>query len=129
MCYDVLVVAAMFMATGYLVLVITGGEAVPAGTGWFRVLLLFVAGCYFCVSWHRGGQTLGMRAWRLRLVSTDGRPVAATTSVVRLAAAIIAWLPAGLGFLWSLGDRHRRTWHDRWTGTRIVVLPKTRAFS
>jgi len=122
--YDTLVVAALFMLTGFIVLSVTGGTAVPAGTNWFRALLLLVAGSYFCVSWKRGGQTLGMRAWRLRLVDPDGQPVSATATVLRLGAAAVAGLPAGLGYLWSVFDPERRAWHDRWTDTRIVVLPK-----
>jgi len=129
LCYDALVVASLFMLTGFLVLLVTGGAAIPAGTHWFRVLLLLVPGTYVCVSWKHGGQTLGMRAWRLRLVDLDGQPVSATTTVLRLAAATVAWLPAGLGYLWSLFDREGRTWHDRWTGTRIVVLPKATRLS
>lgn len=126
MCYDALVIAALFMLTGYLALIVTAGTAVPAGSIWFRVLLLLVAAAYLGLSWQRGGQTLGMRAWRLRLVHVAGGPVSAKQSVLRLAAAFVAWLPAGLGYLWPLVDPERCTWHDRWTDTRIVVLPTRR---
>jgi uncharacterized RDD family membrane protein YckC len=120
--YDTLAVAALFMLAGFLALVTTGGAAVPAGNGLFRMLLLAVGAAYVCASWVRGGQTLGMRAWRLRLVADDGRPISPLTAVLRLAAAGIALLPVGLGFLWMLFDRRRRTWHDAWTGTRVVLL-------
>jgi hypothetical protein len=30
----------------------------------------------------------------------------------------------GAGFLWSLLDREKLTWHDRLSGSRLVVLKK-----
>jgi len=42
----------------------------------------------------------------------------------RLAWAVVSWLPLGLGYLWILVDPQRRAWHDRLSGTRVVVLPK-----
>ncbi|MEJ1377571.1 MAG: RDD family protein, partial [Candidatus Sedimenticola sp. (ex Thyasira tokunagai)] len=38
--------------------------------------------------------------------------------------AIISWLALGLGFLWLLVDRKNRTWHDRLSGTRLIMLEK-----
>jgi len=32
-------------------------------------------------------------------------------------------LPAGLGWWWMLVDRERLAWHDRLSGTRIVLVP------
>ena len=45
-------------------------------------------------------------------------------AIVRLGAAILSWLPLGLGFIWVLFDSDRLTWHDRLSGTRLVLLPK-----
>jgi uncharacterized RDD family membrane protein YckC len=45
--------------------------------------------------------------------------------VRRLAAAVLSWLPAGLGWLWCVFDREHRTWHDVLSHTRVVVVPKT----
>ena len=76
------------------------------------------------MSWTRGGQTLGMRAWRCRLVAADGEPVGWGQTVARFAAALVSWAALGLGFWWALADPERRTWHDRWSGTRIVLVPR-----
>lgn len=74
--------------------------------------------------WTHGGQTLGMRAWRMKLLDEHGRPVTWRRSVVRVAAAFVSALALGLGYLWMLGDRQHLTWHDRWSGTRLVLLKR-----
>ena len=99
------------------------GGAIPPDRLWVHAWLVPVAWFYFGFSWTRGGQTLGMRAWRCRLVTIDGRPVGWWRSVERFAAAAVSWACLGLGFWASLADPERRTWHDRWTGTVIVQYP------
>ncbi len=72
--------------------------------------------------WTHGGQTLGMRAWRLRLVSDDGDKVTLRQALVRYAVAILSWLVLGLGFLWILFDGKKRAWHDIASRTRLVLV-------
>ena len=83
-----------------------------------------VTGAYAVVSWRRGGQTLGMRPWRLKLVSADGTAPDWRALSVRYAMATLSLLLGGLGFWWAWIDRERLTWHDRASGTRMVRLPK-----
>ena len=83
-----------------------------------------VTGLYATVSWRRGGQTLGMRPWRLKVVARDGRIAGARALWLRYAVATLSLLAGGLGFLWSLVDRERRTWHDLASGTVLVRLDK-----
>jgi uncharacterized RDD family membrane protein YckC len=74
--------------------------------------------------WTHGGQTLGMKVWRIRAVRIDGSPLDAPDALRRYAAAVLSWLPAGLGFWWSLVDPDRLAWHDRLSGTQLVVVPR-----
>lgn len=83
-----------------------------------------VAGLYATVSWRRGGQTLGMRPWRLQLQAIDGPRPTWTTLWRRYAVGTLSLLLGGLGFWWAWIDRDRLTWHDRLSGTRLVRLPK-----
>ena len=61
-----------------------------------------------------------MRAWRIRVVCEDGRALTWLRAAARFGAALVAALPAGLGFWWSAFDPRERGWHDRWTRTRVV---------
>jgi len=106
---------------------------------------------FFIYFWTTRGQTVGMLAWRLRLQRLDGTLADWRKSVARLvilsmllvpfiAGYALIWhdwphrarswavaaslLPVALAYLWQWVDRDGLAWHDRWTGTRVVVLPK-----
>ncbi|MBB1087996.1 RDD family protein [Lysobacter sp. SG-8] len=85
-----------------------------------------VTGVYAVMSWRRGGQTLGMRPWRLRVVGGDGSPATVTALWLRYAVGGVSLLAAGLGFWWAWLDRDRLTWHDRASRTRMVREPVSR---
>lgn len=122
--YDGLLLAAVLMVATAVLLPLTGGEAIPKrGNTLYQLYLLAVGTGFFALFWRHGGQTLGMRAWRLRLQGAHG-PVSWREAWLRAGAALLSWLPLGLGFAWSLIDRERLAWHDRLSGTRLVVTPR-----
>ncbi|MBN1238719.1 MAG: RDD family protein [Gammaproteobacteria bacterium] len=118
--YDLLLLAGVLFVFTLLVLFARGGREIAPGTWWFDVGLVAVCAAFFVWFWTHGGQTLGMRAWRLKLVARDGGPVGLGQALGRFGAAIVSAAPAGLGFWWSLLDRERSCWHDRWSGTRLL---------
>lgn len=122
-CYDLLLLAALVFCFTLAVLALRLGAPVPPGTWWFPAALLVIAAVFFCGFWVHGGQTVGMRAWRIRVVREDGRPIEWPRAVARFGAALLVALPAGLGLWWSVFDARKRGWHDRWTHTRVVRLP------
>lgn len=81
-------------------------------------------GLYATLSWRRGGQTLGMRPWRLRVSGSDGGLAPWRRLWLRYAVGTLSVLAAGLGFWWAWIDRDRLAWHDRLSGTRLVRMPK-----
>ena len=70
--------------------------------------------------WRRGGQTLAMKAWRIRIVTREGAPLALRHALNRFLFALAGCLLAGAGFLWALVDREGLFLHDRLAGTKIV---------
>ncbi|HEY0334169.1 MAG TPA: RDD family protein [Stenotrophomonas sp.] len=82
-----------------------------------------VAGIYATTSWRRGGQTLGMRPWRLHLQTVEGGPLGYAALWRRYCVGTLSLLLGGAGFWWAWVDRDRLTWHDRASGTRLVRLP------
>lgn len=83
-----------------------------------------VTGVYAVISWSRGGQTLGMRPWRLRVVGMEDAVPTRKQLAIRYLVGSLSLLAAGLGFWWAWFDRERLTWHDRASGTRVVRVPK-----
>ena len=129
MLYDgLLLLAVLKVATG-LFLPVTGGEAIsprdkPLLEFVYRAVLVLLTVGFFGIFWTRRGQTLGMASWRVRVEREDGALLDWGDTLRRLAAALLSWLPLGLGFLWVLVDPQRRAWHDRLSRTRVVVVPK-----
>ncbi len=81
-------------------------------TPWILVLL------YFAYNHVKSGQTVGMSAWKLRLVKTDGTKVTWLQATARAIVAIF-----GAGILSSVFNAQKRGWHDLLTGTRVVLMP------
>jgi uncharacterized RDD family membrane protein YckC len=82
-------------------------------------LCWIVVGVYAVLSWRGGGQTLGMRPWRLRVVAADGGKPTTRALVIRYAVGTLSLLAGGLGFWWAWIDRDKWTWHDR--ASRTVI--------
>jgi len=115
--YDLFPLAALWMATAGLFLLAARGAIDPAHPPAayrfaLQVALLAVTAGYFVISWRRGGQTIGMRAWRIRIVATEGGALPWSRALLRFAVALVSLGALGLGFLWCLVDRERRSWHD-----------------
>lgn len=125
MIYDALLVAALWMVAAAIVVIPAGTEIRP-GNPAFQFYLLVVWYLYFAICWRVGGQTLGMKAWRIRLVTVDAQRPAWGRITVRFLFAGVSLACLGLGFIWTLFDREHRSWHDMISGTRLVLLPGKR---
>jgi uncharacterized RDD family membrane protein YckC len=115
--YDLFPLIGLWMLTTALVMLAAHGEIDVAHPTFvyrtaLQVALLAVSAAYFVLSWSRGGQTIGMRAWRVRVVAADGSALPWPRALLRFAVALVSLLAFGLGFFWCLMDRQRRGWHD-----------------
>ena len=122
--YDLLLLAGLLMVAGFIAIAARHGEPVPPGTLSFQLSLLALIALFYAWFWSHGGQTLGMRSWRLKVEKLDGGPLTITTALLRFAASLLSVGALGLGVLWIVVDPEKRTWHDRLTGTRVVQLQK-----
>lgn len=128
--YDGFLLAALLIIFTFAALVFTGGHAILRSTAgpWYFVYcageICVIAG-YFVINWTRSGQTLGMRAWRLRAVSESGKPLSGGSALLRFVCALLAWAPAALGVLWLYLDPDHLALHDRLSKTRVVLLTRS----
>ena len=116
MLYEALLLFAIAFFAGFAFYFASSGAALE---GWVRtahqLLLGAVFAAYFLWCWLRGGQTLAMKAWNIRLVEV-------TPSKAFLRLVLAAFLvPTAVSFIWALFDRERQFLHDRLAGTRLVL--------
>ena len=124
--YDSLLLFALLFAATVPVLIATGGQAVRPNHPGFTAYLLAVSYVYFGWCWTRSGQTLGMRAWRIRVCMPDGGLLGWRQSLGRFAAAIVSIGAGGVGLLWVAFDRDRSSLHDRLSGTVLEMVSSER---
>jgi len=87
-------------------------------------LLLLTLFGFFAKFWTHNGQTLGMQVWGIRVQNIDGSAISLSQALLRFIVAIASWLCLGLGFFWMLRDKQQRSWHDLYSGSVLVRLPK-----
>ncbi|HQQ62816.1 MAG TPA: RDD family protein [Pseudomonadales bacterium] len=85
--------------------------------------MLLVVCAFYCIFWLRNLQTLGMQAWRLQLETVDGSPLTLRHCLLRWLSGVLSLACGGLGFFWCLLPS-RQTWHDKLSGTRVVIHEK-----
>jgi uncharacterized RDD family membrane protein YckC len=117
MLYEALLLFAIAFFAGFAFYIASRGAPLE---GWVRtahqLLLGAVFAAYFLWCWLRGGQTLAMKAWRIRL-----QHVSPPRALLRFLLALLL-VPTGISLLWALFDRERQFLHDRLAGTRLVLV-------
>ena len=117
MVYEAILLFAVAFLAAWVFFFASGGRDATAGA--MRHLLQLCIGlffaAYFLWSWLRGGQTLAMKAWRIRLI--DITPASALLRLI-LAALLV---PTGISLIWALFDRDRQFLHDRLARSRLVL--------
>ncbi len=141
--YDGVLLVGVLMAAGLAYALVTGQRDAMVGRLGLQVFLFVVLGIYFTWFWSRGGQTVAMKAWRIRVLRTDGSPLSLTRALARyllgwlwfMPTLLVLWLPGVAsvgGMLATLAfgvigyaaltmlNSDRQFWHDVACGTRLV---------
>ncbi|MGQ0522785.1 MAG: RDD family protein [Betaproteobacteria bacterium] len=127
--YETLLLAALLLAGMVPLVFLIEGWDDPLKRALTQCYLVALTGLYFVWQWRRGGQTLAMKTWRIRLVTPAGNPLSTNRALRRYAYAVLSTALGGAGFVWALFDRDRQFLHDRLAGTRIIFVPATRSSS
>ena len=134
--YDLILLTALCFSIAAIVSIFTtfllnDGNAITDTHPYYylnQLLILstiFITGLFFYIGfWSHGGQSLGMKTWMLKVVSGNGHPINKRQAMIRALSAVLSWGCLGLGFLWSLIDAKKRTWHDILSDTYLIQLKK-----
>ncbi|MEM7467505.1 MAG: RDD family protein [Pseudomonadota bacterium] len=121
--YDSVALLATFFLCTLPIVIVLQGQAIAPNNPFYFAYLVVCAFLYFALSWTKGGQTLGMRAWKIKLVSSNQRgSISLTNALRRFGVACASWLAFGIGFISAVFDSRNRAWHDKWSGTHLERL-------
>ena len=123
--YEILVVSAIALVAGLAFYGVADGRLSGAMRHLFQLYLFLVLGAYFVACWTRGGRTLPMQTWKIRVVRDDGVAIGIGRAMLRYALAWLSLVPLGAGFLWAFFDREGQFLHDRLAGTRMIFDAET----
>ena len=118
--YDSLLLCGILFVATAVAIPLNHGQAFTANQVYFSGYLLVVSFLFFAWFWTHGGQTLGMRAWNIKVTGHSGMAVSWLQSLVRFIAAILSWATFGLGYFWILFDGNRNSWHDLASQTLLI---------
>ena len=122
--YDSLLILSIMVIGTLPFIAIRYGEAVESNSNYYQFTLFMIIYFFLVGFWSISGRTLGMQSWGLRLETLDGHRPNIIQCSIRFFAAIVSWLPFGLGFWWQLFDKQNLTWHDRISKTKIFYYPR-----
>jgi uncharacterized RDD family membrane protein YckC len=114
--YEAVLLFGVGFFAAWLFFFASGGRDATAGIlrRELQLFILVVFAGYFLWCWLRGGQTLAMKAWGIRLVG-----VTPSKAVLRFVLALLL-VPTLISIVWSLFDSQRQFLHDRLAGTRLI---------
>ena len=103
------------------------GERITWGV-WGGIVFIgwvLIVGFFFCYFWHKSGQTLGMKTWRIKIVNHDDLTCPTHKQcIIRCLCAPLSLCLAGAGYWWIYTNPERQTLHDKFSKTRTLLLIK-----
>jgi len=130
--YDLFLLVAVILVAVSLFTIVVESVAGQSSSGellenpWikalFQLYLYLVSALFYLWFWTHGGQTLGLKVWKLKVVANDLSEPDMKKAGLRLVWAIVTCIPFGLGYLWALFNKDRLTLYDQLSGTRLVQI-------
>ena len=116
--YDFFLLLGVWFLVGSLALWLNGGEILNPVLG---SLLVFLSGwTFYAFFWMKNGQTLGMQAWKIKLVADDNQAISIKSMLQRLVLGLLFGSIAGLNFFVILFRSDKKSLNDIFSRTKIV---------
>lgn len=117
--YDSLLLMSVLILAGLIALALNDGQTIGQDNPFFLIYLIGVSFIFYGWFWTHGGQTLGMRSWKVFLITSDRTEMTWRRAFIRCAITLISWLPLGVGFWWQYLAKDRLSWADKMSGTQL----------
>lgn len=119
MFYDGLILLSILFFASFIAVVINDGQAINQGNLFFMFYLIAVSFLFYGWFWTHGGQTVGMKAWKVYLISEQRHSISWQQAFLRFIAALFSWLSFGLGWCWQWFDHNNKNWPDKFSNTYL----------
>lgn len=119
--YDGFIVFSFLLLMTAIALLLNGGHSLLPYQPWFGLSLLAITGGFVSWFWHVSGQTLGMLAWKIKMVDKNQQPLTWLRAYGRFWIALPATL-SGISFLYCLIDKNKQSLHDKLAGTQVLAV-------
>jgi uncharacterized RDD family membrane protein YckC len=120
--YELLLLFALWMFCTWIFVQLFGQVKQPYKRLQLQLFLWIVTGMYFVWCWHKTGQTLATKTWKIKLVNQQNSTLSFQQAIVRYALASLLMLVFGLGFIWVLVDKEGLFLHDRLLKSRFIYV-------
>lgn len=112
--YDVFPVIGLLIVTSGITLVLRAGDGVKAHTWWFQAIILFEIACYYIYFWKVGGQTIGMKAWKIHIQPNNKNQshLSWKQASLRFVVGILSTALLGTGLFWKIFSKDGKSWMD-----------------
>ncbi len=116
--YDLFLLIAVLLVAGLLIVAVNGGQAISTGNPFFSAYLILVSFLFYGWFWTHGGQTIGMRSWKVRLISNNDA-ITWSQCFRRFITAFLSYPLFGIGLWWQYLSDTKASWPDLCSGTRL----------
>lgn len=124
MLYDMVIVLGLLILAAAVALPFGDVNKVAMRDFWFTLWLITVCFAYLGGCWRYGGMTVGMRAWRVKIVSDDDQKLSWPRCLLRFLVGVVSLGALCFGILWALVDSKKRAWHDLAARTVLIRVDK-----
>ena len=121
--YDSLLIGAIVLVLSLLLVFINGGYPESGSFVSFTqfFILVFAGPIFYSYFWIANkGQTTGMQAWKIKLVTMDETELNIKQTMLRCLISTISFVCFGLGYFWILYDKNNLSWSDILTKTKVI---------
>ncbi len=122
--YDIVLLIAILLVANGVLLLFTDTETLKIYSVLHRTYLISICFLFYAWFWTHGGQTLGLRAWKIKVLTLDQKPISWSQALLRFITATLSWTVfLGLGFIWVLFNKNKLSWHDQLSKTALFSVP------
>ena len=125
--YDSLAITGIILSLSLLLVLLNGGYAKENSiAGLIQLLIISLSGpCFYTYFWMvNEGQTLGMQAWKIKLISQK-KNLSILLCLLRCFVSLFSFLILGIGYFLILFNKDNRSLSDLITDTQVIDLKKT----